>query len=367
MLVGGLVGCGEAGTTGPVDTPTQPASSQGGALASGSSGGCQLIDHSVRISNQSDLQAYASMDCFRIRGHLFIQDTAGIADLSALEGLKSVSGYLAISDNADLESAVALDNLVHVGQGLVVEGNHKLEGLEFAKLRYVGGYLHVFNNAELRAALFPWLTTVNHDVIFAGVNKLVDLDLSMLTTIWGKFIFEHSNGLEFLCLPKLVHVDGHFIVHFNGSLEGVSAPWLKSIGGDLEIERNPEMERLWLPSLVEVMGDVIVIHHAQLESCLVTTLVEGLEVGGDVFNNDNAGTCDVDYTTPPTGCGDICVDIGGGDEVDEGDGPGDIGDIELPSCLQDGDVDGCGDLELPSCLQDGDVDGCSSEDLDLIE
>lgn len=359
VFVTGLVGCGEADTTSPTDS-TEPAAEGVSALQGGSSnGGCQIIDHSVRISSQADLQAYAGMNCFRIRGHLFIQNTTDINDLSALSGLQSVSGYLAISDNTELKSATAIEDLRHVGQGLVVEGNHKLERVEFKSLRYVGGYLHVFNNAKLEAALFPWLTTVNHDVIFAGLNNMTELDLSMLVTIWGKFIYEHSDSLEWLCLPKLVHVEKSFIVHFNGALKGVSAPWLKSIGGDLEIERNPEMTRLWLASLVKVGGKFIVIHHAKLDDCLVTALAEQIDhIGGDIIDDDNKATCETDYTVPPAGCGSVCIDVGRGDH-----GEGDAGDgvDELPGCLEDGDIDGCENIELPLCLQDGDVDGCDFE------
>jgi hypothetical protein len=266
---------------------------------------CTTIRRTVVINRRSQLQRLGRLDCFRIEGHLFIQNT-DFQSISQLEGLKSVSRWIGISDNAKLEK-IMLPKLQHVGKGMVVEGNSSLEKVKANKLGFVGYNLHLFNNADLEEVYFNCLTQVVNDVIFAGNNKLEKLKMPYLTKIGGTFIYEHSDKLEELCLPRLSKVAEDFTVHFNGKLEIVSAPLLSYIGGTATIERNPKLEGLWLKSLAEVKGDVKVTDNHELPQCKVQTYVDRiLQVGGSTHISNNSDQCN-HMAQPPAQCGDPCM------------------------------------------------------------
>ncbi|QDG50307.1 hypothetical protein FIV42_06040 [Persicimonas caeni] len=348
LMVAGVSACGQAGDDGPV--PESATSTSGQTAGGGSNGQCQVIQGTVNIDNQGDLQRFADLDCFTVERHLFVQETDDITDLSALSGLRSTGGFIGIADNTALVSA-SLPNLQETGEGLVLEGNTALETIEFASLRHVSGYLHVFDNPALESASFPWLLGVGDDVIFAGVDAMTNLDLPRLSCVMGTFIYEHSDGLECLCLPNLVVVNGDFKVHFNGGLESLSAPVLTTVWGDVELERNPQLAHLDMACLETVQGDFIALHNFSLAQCTIDELVADIDtIGGDVVAGDNSQTCPEEpVTAADVGCDDcmtnICVPA-------EQPTPGDDDDDDTPDAGDDDDDDDAG---MPDVGDDDDA------------
>jgi hypothetical protein len=336
FFVGGLSACGEADTA-----PAPGSSGTTGAQQAdaGDDDGCQSVSQSVIINQQSDLAQYGGLDCFDVDGHVFVQRTDDVDDLSALSGLRSVTGYVGIADNEALTDAT-LANLVETGEGLVVEGNTALASISFPQLSQVSHYLHVFNNPVLDSASFDQLVDVGNDVIFAGVDALTELNLPQLTSVSGTFIFEHSDALACLCMPNLSVVGGDFMVHFNGALRSLSAPSLTAVGGELELRRNPQLEHIDLDGVDDVGGDVTAVFNHVLAQCTVDDWVAEIStIGGDIVVDSNAQTCPDQAVTPEdVGCTSCVAGDVPGDDDDDAGVPGDD-DAGVPGDDDDDDDD----------------------------
>lgn len=266
---------------------------------------CTTIRHTVVINRRSQLRRLGRLNCFRIEGHLFIQNT-NFRSIGKLKGLKSVSRWIGISDNPRLKK-IKFPKLQHVGKGMVVEGNSSLKKVKAKKLGFVGYNLHIFGNADLRKVYMKSLTQVGKDVIFAGNDRLKKLKMPYLTKVGGKFIFEHSDKLRELCLPRLAKVKKDFTVHFNGKLKVISAPMLAYIGGDATVERNPKLKGLWMKALAKVKGDVKVTYNHKLPQCKIQYYVNQiLYVGGSTNVSNNSSWCRY-MKRPSPYCGDPCM------------------------------------------------------------
>jgi hypothetical protein len=310
------IGCGNA-TSDPAPEPSTDSPTAGAATVGQevhASPACETIEQTVVINSDSDLQQFAGNDCFKIEGHLFIQNTTDIDNLDELAGLVSVSRFIGIADNTALTD-ISLPMLNHVGLGFVIEGNDVLQSVTADTLGFVGYDLHIFNNAQLASVSFECLTQVVSDVIFAGVDALTNLELPYLTKVGGVFIFEHSDGLDSLCLPRLATVGSDFIVHYNGGLQVISVPLLDSVGGDFKIVRNPSLSGLHHSSLSSVDGDVIIQNNASLSTCNIQANAQLVDVvGGSVTISANSNQC-TPMTQPPADCADVCM----GQRDDDGD------------------------------------------------
>ncbi len=299
-----MTACSQASDAPQPSNSTAQKQSNGTSFDGAIPQGCQVIEDTVNIHSQADLQRFADLDCFVVDDHLFVQDSSDITDLSALHGLRAVSGYIGISDNDALQSA-SLPNLTEVGQGLVVEGNGALTSLSADALTTDAGVLHVFGDASLASVSFASLTGVGDDVIFAGLDALTSLDLSRLAMVSGRFLFEHSNALQCLCLPSLAQVAKDFVVHYNGALASVSAPQLSAVGGNIVVQRNPQLQVLDMPAISSVGGDLQVLANQKLAQCAVDDVSAAVQsLGGNIRTEGNSSTCPQPALTPQeVGCG----------------------------------------------------------------
>jgi hypothetical protein len=301
LLVGGIVGCGNATKTSDSSTSSQPDTKRQQLHG----GGCETINHSVNINTQSDLTPYASKSCFKIKGDLIIRDTTGIVDLSELYGLRAVSGYINIGDNTALKK-VKFPKLRKIKRGLIMEGNTALKYVKFRKLYYVGTDVQFFNDTTVKKIVFKRLYKVGGEVLFAGLDGLKKLRIAKLKKVGGRFIFQHSDRLRELCLARLTKVRGDFIVHFNGKLKIINAPWLRYVGGDIELERNPKLAGAWMRNIAKVGGDIKVVYNFKLPECKVQRGINSIwHIGGTVTVSDNQQRC-TRMALPSYRCAKLC-------------------------------------------------------------
>ncbi len=207
---------------------------------------CEVLEGDLIVNSPADTAQTEPFDgCFDVTGGVYVQDTAGITDLSFLSGLRSVGEFLAITDSADLVSLDGLDDLERVDIGLVIEGNTQLESAtSMTSLRRVEGPMHIFGNPALEQLEFAALEHAG-TLVVGGNDALVSLDICALEFA-GLLHIENNDVLAGFCFDALSQVDGRFRIAYNHALPTCAAQALlqdvgpANVRGLVTIEGNDD-------------------------------------------------------------------------------------------------------------------------------
>lgn len=178
----------------------------------------------VVISNQGDLNQFASQynGCNTIQGNLIISGN-GILNLSALEGITTVTGSVTISNCQNISSLNGLNGLEQIGGYLSITGNSSLTDINgLNNLQTIGSYLNIGFNPGI--------------VSIAGFNNLNSI---------GSFfnIFGNSSLISIEGFDSLGEINGVLGIYQNNELSDMSG--LSSIDSfsitELRIQNNPSL------------------------------------------------------------------------------------------------------------------------------
>ena len=260
----------------------------------------QVCQGDLTLTTQAEVDAF---NCAEVLGHLSIQFSDALVNLSGLSELTSVGGGLAIWGNAALTSLDGLGSLTSIGERLLIYQNDVLGDIgALESLASVGGYISISRNSLL--ANIDGLSGLNivADLYIAFNGTLSDIDglagvtaVTGILKISGNDSLDDISGLSNLTSVGNLTVGGILESEGNASLtnlEGLGQ--LTSVAGNIDIYGNLSLANLdELAGLTSVGGDLYVRHNASLGACTVGLagfLLNG-DLGGTPYIHDNATGC----------------------------------------------------------------------------
>ena len=280
------------------------------------------------LRNQDEVNAFSCTGI--LTGSLLIDgssdDVRQLRNLTALNGLTSITGNLRISDNPYLTNLDGLEGITSVGRNLSVYHNNALSNINGLSGINSVGFLYIADNGALEnLGGLGGITSVGSTVYILENDSLTDISgLSGITSVGGSLWIEDNyvlpdlDGLEGLTRigsdadrhglmitgnPSLANIDGlsslskvggSVLINFNHSLtnlNGLSS--LSSVGEDYDTLPGSE-------------GWVIISDNSVLDQfCGLFHLLNSGGLPGDYIVQDNlanptredildAGVCDSD-------------------------------------------------------------------------
>ena len=206
-------------------------------------------DTNYDLNTQAEVDALGATGCDRIKGYLYVRNSADITNFDGLANLSSVGGKLLIRDNDALTNLDGLANITSVGGSLYIVRNAALTNLDgLAGLTSVGGYLEIDYNAALNNLDgLASLTSVGSFLIVRSNAALTNLDgLANLTSVGGSLDIAGNAALTNLDgLASLTSVGGGLDIDYNAALNNLDGlASLTSVGGGLNIRSNAALNNL---------------------------------------------------------------------------------------------------------------------------
>jgi len=198
---------------------------------------CGEEGQSMGILSQEDLNNWEYTGCKNFKGSISMQsfssEGAPITDLRVLESLESIGGNLSIHRNDSLS---------------------KIQFL--SKLKEIGGYLHIANNAMIEEISLEALEMVGKEIDISENAALVKLDGGNSLKNVGELRILSNKNLERISgFQALQHVGGDFSISANSRLRECSNfSHIDSIFGKMLFTGNLEIREL------ELLDSVLFIH-----------------------------------------------------------------------------------------------------------
>ncbi len=169
-----------------------------------------------------------------------------------LDRLASVGGGVLLVDRA--LTTLALPRLATIGGSLTSLSTARLETLELASLRAVGGHLQLSDAAQLRRVSFPLLATVRGEVSIRSLARLDALELPALTGVDSWLSVTACPQLRAIELPRLADVTALSLTE-NARVETVAIPAVALVQ-NLHLEAMPALRGLGLDQLGAITNEL---------------------------------------------------------------------------------------------------------------
>lgn len=274
-----------------------------------------VIEGNVTIENSLDIERLERTGATTITGALIIggepsstNGDNGLADLSGLHNLMSVGGTLVISfsgtslhgleqlasvggldiaNNPNLVDISALEGLTSVSERLRLSGNPVLTEISFPALSTAGA-LEITDHDLLTSISLPLLEALSPTagMVIAAAPALTTLDLPRLESPGSALVLQGLSSLGSVSFPELVSVsdsEGAGLRLESLGATSVSLPQLANVGGEVVIRDNAALPELALPALTEARG--LVLHSNATLATVSLPLLEGVRDGLNVDSN----------------------------------------------------------------------------------
>lgn len=180
-----------------------------------------------------ELENLRGLENLRSVGHLSIQCNESLADIDALDNLKTVDGNLTITDNVALQDINGLIGIEIVGQEVVIDDNPALLDLDG-----LANLVEVIDDLKI-GVLNPESEDTSGNESLASIEGLSNLVYARSLTVAGNAVLTDLAGLD-----NLVSVYSDIWIEGNGSLTSLEALGNLSSAWCVAIVDNPALESL---------------------------------------------------------------------------------------------------------------------------
>ncbi len=202
----------------------------------------KVYDGDIILSDQNDVDNFASESYTKITGDLKIIDSSGqeINDITELESIKEIGGRVYISSLDSLKDFNGLSNVKTIGEDLRFVANNGLNSINgFSSLETIAGELYFSHNSSLSniGALNTLSTAESVSFVF-NPNLISITGLNTLSNT-GNLVISSNNSLsEISGFQSLESIDGYFHVYKNPALKNINGFNAVRVMGRYHVQQN---------------------------------------------------------------------------------------------------------------------------------